>query len=123
MKTKLLLIPILFLFLFSCAKPDWKSPATYAENTLINNTVTAVAKHYGGEKAGSLASAGLSATAEVLQGYVDKKPPLDIIVQSPGVKGMGRILVDYLKDKGIVTQSTVDSIHKAAAFAADVTTP
>jgi hypothetical protein len=56
-----------------------------------------------------------------LQGYVDKKPPLDIIVESPGVEGVGHILIDYLKKKGVVTQATVDSIHKAAAWATRLT--
>ena len=103
-----------------CASaPTWQ--ARLAPDSLATQTVVAVAEHYGGKDASNLASAGLYATAEVLQGYVDKKPPLDIIVQSPGVEGVSHILLDWLKNKGVVTQATVDAVHKAAAFAARVT--
>jgi hypothetical protein len=97
----------------------WRSQL--APDTLGNKAVIAAAEHYGGKDAADLASAGLSATADVLQGYVDKKPPIDVITQSPGVQGVGHIILDYLKDKKIITQSTVDNIHKAALFAAQVT--
>jgi hypothetical protein len=100
---------------------SWQSQL--APGTLGNEAVVAAAKHYGGQDAAELASAGLSATADVLQGYVDKKPPLEIITKSPGVEGVGHVLLDYLKKKNVVTQETVDSIHEAAAFAARVTYP
>lgn len=103
----------------SCATTTWQSQLS--PNSLAGETISAVAQHYGGQKAADLASAGLSATAEVLQGYVDKKPPVDIITQSPGVEGVGHVMLDYLKTNGVVSQSTVDNIHKAAAFAARVT--
>ena len=70
-----------------------------------------------------LAAAGLSAAAEVMQGYVDKKPPLQVAASSPGVQGVGQIVVDYLKTKGYVTQATVDNIHAAAQIAANATPP
>lgn len=121
---KLLIIPAAIIVAFSqmggCATTTtWQDKL--APDTLANKAVTAAAEHYGGQKAADLASAGLSATASVLQGYVDKKPPLDIIVESPGVEGVGHILVDYLKDKGVVKQSTIDNLHKAATFAAKLT--
>lgn len=116
----ILLIVVIFLLL-GCAttKTTWQSKL--APDTLANKAVVAAAEHYGGQKAADLASAGLSATASVLQGYVDKKPPLDIIVESPGVEGVGHILVNYLKDKKVVTQSTINNLHKAATFAAKIT--
>lgn len=122
---KVNLLPLAFaLFLASllvgCASiPTWQKQL--APDGLATQAVTAVAEHYGGQDAGNLASAGLSATAEVLQGYVDKKPPIDIITQSPGVEGVSHILVDWLTKKGVVTQDTVNAIHKAAAFAARAT--
>jgi hypothetical protein len=110
---KLLLIPVLFLC--SC------STKSLVSNQLAKDTVTAVARHYGGEKAGELASAGLSATADVLQGYVDKKPPLEVAANSPGVVGVSQIVVNYLKKKGLITQKTVDNIHAAAQIAEHAT--
>lgn len=117
----LLLLALAFLFMTGCGKPKLSDPATFAPNTLVSKSVTAVAKHYGGESAGQLASDGLYATATVLQGYVDKKPPLDIIADSPGVQGMGAVMVNWLKNKGYVTQNMVNNIHKAAAIAANIT--
>lgn len=114
---KLILIPILLLC--GCATTTWQSQL--APDTLANNAIVAVAEHVGGTKAANLASAGLSAAGEVLQGYIDKKPPVDIITESPGVEGVGHVVLDWLKDKKVVTQKTVDNIHKAAAFAAKVT--
>lgn len=111
--------PLLLLVLSGCATATWQ--AQLAPDSLASQTISAVATKYGGKDAGALASAGLSATADVLQGYVDKKPPLDIVVESPGVEGVGHVLVNYLTAKGLVTQATVDQIHKAAAFAARVT--
>ncbi|MEY2500573.1 MAG: hypothetical protein QOI07_907 [Verrucomicrobiota bacterium] len=90
-------------------------------NQIARSAVTEVAKHYGGEKAGELASAGLYAAADVMQGYVDKKPPLQVAANSPGVTGVSQIVVDYLKTKGWVTQQTVDNLHNAAQIAANAT--
>jgi hypothetical protein len=88
---------------------------------IAHDTVTAVARHYGGANAGELASAGLYATADVLQGYVDKKPPLEVAANSPGVAGVSQIVVSYLKRKGFVTQKTIDNLHAAAEIAAHAT--
>lgn len=119
MKLKSLLV-VLTVCCAGCASaPTWQ--AQLAPDSLANKAVVSVAEHYGGQKASNLASAGLYATADVLQGYVDKKPPLDVITQSPGVEGVGHIVIGYLKDKGIVTQKMVDNLHKAAAFAARLT--
>lgn len=92
-----------------------------ATSDLAKSAVTAVAKHYGGAQAGELAAAGLSATAEVMQGYVDHKPPLQVAANSPGVKGLSQIVVDYLQTKGWITQATVDNLHAAASIAATAT--
>lgn len=110
---KLLLIPLLTLC--GC------STKSIVSNQIAKDTVTAVAKHYGGAEAGALASAGLSATADVLQGYVDKKPPLQIAADSPGVQGVSQIVVRYLKTKGFVTQKTIDNLHTAAQIAEHAT--
>lgn len=110
---------LLTLCCAGCASTSWQSQLS--PNSLAGETISAVAQHYGGHNAAELASAGLSAAAEVMQGYVDKKPPLEIVTASPGVEGVGHILLNYLTSKGVVTQATVDNIHKAAAFAARVT--
>lgn len=109
-----------FFLLFGCASaPSWRQ--TLAPESLAGEAIVAVSQHYGGQKAADLASAGLYATADVLQGYIDKKPPLDVITSSPGVEGVGHVVLDWLKEKGVVTQATVDNLHEAAAFAARVT--
>lgn len=97
------------------------SAQSIVSNRLAQNAVASVAKHYGGAQAGELAAAGLSATADVMQGYVDKKPPLEVAANSPGVKGVSQIVVDYLKTKGWITQKTVDNIHAAAQIAEHAT--
>jgi hypothetical protein len=94
---------------------------TIAASELANKAITAVVENEGGPKAGAIASAGLYAAADVLQGYVDKKPPLEVMEKSPGVAGVGQLIVSYLKDKGYVTQDTVNKIHGAAAIAANIT--
>jgi hypothetical protein len=116
---RLLLIPLAFLC-FSCT-PEQQAQAIAMTGSLAGDAVKAAATYYGGPAAGELASAGLSAAAEVLQGYVDKKPPLQVIEKSPGVAGVGQVVVNYLKTKGIVTQATVDKIHTAAVVAANAT--
>jgi hypothetical protein len=116
---KKLLIFSTILFCGCGTTTTWQSQL--APDSLATQAVVAAAKHYGGTKGANLASAGLSAAGEVLQGYIDKKPPLDVITSSPGVEGVGHVLVNWLKDKGVVTQSLIDNIHQSAAFAARVT--
>jgi hypothetical protein len=93
------------------------SAQSLASSKLAQDTVASVARYYGGADAGALAAAGLSATADVMQGYVDKKPPLQVAANSPGVQGVSQIAVEYLKKQGWVTQATVDNIHSAAQIA------
>ncbi len=88
---------------------------------VAKQAVVAVAQHYGGDKAGELASAGLSAAADVMQGYVNQKPPLQVAAASPGVTGVGQVVVNYLVDRGYVSQSVVNQLHDAAQIAANVT--
>lgn len=117
----LITLPILVAILFfapGCA--NFPAPDSVA-GRLAQSAVVAVAQHYGGDKAGELASAGLSAAAEVMQGYVNKQPPLQVAAASPGVAGVGQVIVNYLVDRGYVTQGTVQQIHDAASIAANVT--
>jgi hypothetical protein len=112
----LLIVPVLFSF-SGC------STIQPIAVDLAKAAVVAVAQHYGGSQAGDLASAGLSAAAEVLQGYVNKQPPIEVAAKSPGVTGVGQVLVGYLKDKGYVSQKVVNDIHYAAKVAANITMP
>lgn len=88
---------------------------------VAKQAVVAVAQHYGGDKAGELASAGLSAAADVLQGYTNQTPPLQVAAASPGVTGVGQVVVNYLVDRGWVSQAVVNQLHDAAAIAVNVT--
>lgn len=114
----LILLILLVLFLCGCS-----STKSLVSSQIARDTVTAVAKHYGGSQAGELAANGLSAAADVMQGYVDKQPPLEVAAKSPGVQGVGQVVVNYLKTKGWITQKTVDNLHQAAQIAVNVTVP
>lgn len=118
---RFLILPSCFLLFAGCAGTG--NFQSLVSSQLAQSAVTAVAQHYGGAQAAELAAAGLSATADVIQGYVDQKPPLQVAANSPGVKGVSQIVVDYLKTKGWVTQSTVDNLHSAAQIAANATAP
>jgi uncharacterized protein YceK len=117
MKILYSILALIILVLSGCST----TVQSVVSNKLAQETVAAVAKHYGGAQAGELAAAGLSATADVMQGYVDKKPPLQVVANSPGVQGVSQVVVNYLKTKGLVTQKTVDSIHAAAQIAEHAT--
>jgi hypothetical protein len=124
MKTKILtkLITSLIVattLLLGCE--TFKSYASSEAKDLALQAVQGVLNKYKTTDAGQLASAGLSAAADVMQGYVDKQPPLKVAAASPGVAGVGQKVVAYLQKKGWVTQSVVDTIHDAAAIAANVT--
>lgn len=117
---KLFTVPILCVALFCAGCANFPAPDSIAA-LLAKQAVIAVAQHYGGDKAGELASAGLSAAAEVMQGYVNKQPPLQVAAASPGVTGVGQVIVNYLVDRGYVTQGVVNQIHDAAQIAANAT--
>ncbi len=113
----LCLLPVAFLCPGCASIPV---PDSIAE-IIAKQAVVAVAQHYGGDKAGELASAGLSAAAQVMQGYVNKEPPLQVAAASPGVSGVGQVVVNYLVDRGYVSQGVVNQLHYAAQIAANVT--
>jgi hypothetical protein len=116
-----ILVIVIILLLVGCQTV--KDYGVGVAKQLAVEAIDQVAQHYhiDQSEAKSLASAGLSAAADVAQGYVDKKPPLEILVASPGVKGVGQKVVDFLKTKGYITQSTVNTIHNAAQIAANST--
>jgi hypothetical protein len=85
--------------------------------TLANIAGTAAATYYGGPAAGQLASAGLSALASVLQGYVGATVPTSIVQASPGVANVGQAVAQVIAPNSKVTQSDVNTINAAAAVA------
>jgi hypothetical protein len=109
---------LLFLpLMLGCANltPRQQMIATSAE-TLASIAATAAATYYGGPAAGRLASAGLSALASVLQGYVGAKVPPNVVQAAPGVAGVGEAVAAALPPRP-VSQSTVDALNRAAAIA------
>jgi hypothetical protein len=78
---------------------------------------TAAASVYGGPAAGQLASAGLSALAAVLQGYVGSKIPPEIVAASPGVPAVAEAITPLVAANKTVTQADVNTVWTAAAVA------
>ena len=86
--------------------------------SLANIAGTAAATYYGGPAAGQLASAGLSALAKVLQGYVGSTVPASVIQATPGVANVGQAIVPVIAPNHKVSQSDVTIVTKAAHIAA-----
>jgi hypothetical protein len=86
--------------------------------TLANIAGTAAATYYGGPTAGQAASAGLSALAAVLQGYVGTKIPATVVQATPGVAGVGTAVEGVVSQSQPVTQTDVNTVNQAAAIAA-----
>lgn len=84
---------------------------------LANVAAVAAATVYGGAAAGSVASAGLSAIASVMQGYVGTKVPGDVIKASPGLQAVGVAVAQEISPNRVISQQTVDSVNRAAAIA------
>jgi len=85
--------------------------------TLAEIAGSAAATYYGGPAAGQLASAGLSALASVLQGYVGATIPTSIVQASPGVANVGAAVAAVIAPAHKVTQSDVNVVNAAAAIA------
>src|SRR5271166_1044230 len=79
--------------------------------TLANIAGTAAATYYGGPAAGQAASAGLSALAAVLQGYVGSKVPAPVVQSTPGVHGVGAAVTPVIAQNQTVTQTDVNLIN------------
>lgn len=107
------------LLLTGCASFPYSSGSV--ADVIAKQAVVAAAQHYGGAQAGELASSGLSAAADVMQGYVNKEPPLKVAAASPGVAGVGQVVVNFLVDRGYITQATVNQLHDAAQIAVNAT--
>ena len=105
------------ILLASCSNLTTQQKAfiTSAE-TLAGAAATAAATFYGGPLGGALASAGLSALASVLQGYLGTTVPQSVVVASPGVNGVGVVAAAQLP-KAPVTQATVNTVNRAAVIA------
>jgi len=85
--------------------------------TLANIAGTAAATYYGGSSAGQLASAGLSALASVLQGYVGATVPASVVQATPGVTNVGPAVANVIATNHPVTQSDVNTVTQAATIA------
>jgi len=91
--------------------------------SLANIAANAAATGYGNSAAGSLASAGLSALASVLQGYVGAKIPPAIVQATPGVANVGAAVAGVITPTQTVTQTDVNTVNQAAALAATLPIP
>ncbi len=118
MKTRITSI-LTALIVMGCTNmtPQQKAIATNAE-TLASIAATAAATFYGGPVAGQLASAGLSALGQVLQGYVGTTVPKAVVENSPGIAGVGAAVAAQIPSKTPISQSTVNTVNRAAAIAA-----
>ena len=118
----LILLVLLILLLIGCTKDQKLTPqqsaAAQTASNLAHIAAEAAATYYGGPAAGVLASAGLDAGAAVLQGYVGTTVPPEILKASPGVAGIGPILLQQFGANHVVSQADVNRINQAAAIAA-----
>jgi hypothetical protein len=84
---------------------------------LANIAGSAAASYYGGSQAGELASAGLSALASVLQGYIGATVPASVVQATPGIANVGTAIAPVISTDKPVSQSDVNTINQAAAIA------
>ena len=105
----------------SCATwtPQEAAIATTATN-IATVAATAAATFYGGPMGGQLASAGLSALAQVMNGYIGSKLPKEMITASPGVSGVGQSLVGIIAPDHVITAADQAKVQQAAAIAAQL---
>lgn len=113
----LTLVTIALVFV-GCANltPQQRALLGSAE-TIASVAATAAATVYGGPAAGQLASAGLSALGQVLQGYTGMEVPKAVVENSPGIAGVGAAVAAIIPPQP-VSQKTVDTVNRAAAIAA-----
>lgn len=86
-------------------------------SNLAKVAVEAAATYYGGPLGAQLAASGLDAVALVAQSYLGSSVPKEVLQATPGVKGVGSVLVKEIAPNHVVNQSDVNSIQKAADIA------
>ena len=97
--------------------PQGKAVLATSE-TIAQVALEAAAQNFGGPTAGRLASAGLDALGAVLQGYIDKPVPVEIVKASPGITVIGKAVAPLIPVGKPITQSDVNTVYKAAKIAA-----
>ena len=118
-----LLVPLLTIGTLALVQPGC-STLTPSQNgallvgaeTLADIAGAAAATYYGGPAAGQLASAGLSALGSVLQGYVGKPIPSNIVKAAPGIANLGIAVAEVVAPNHIVSQNDVTIADRAAAL-------
>lgn len=106
------------LLLPACANLTPQQAALLTNAVKIANVAAvAAATIYGGPVAGSVASAGLSAIASVMQGYVGTTIPATVIQNSPGLQAVGVAVAKEIAPNKVIDQQTVDLVNRAAAIA------
>lgn len=93
------------------------SAITTTSETIAKIAIQAAATTYGGPAAGQLAGAGLDALASVLQGYINKPIPAEIVKKSPGIPAVEKAVAPLVASGAPVTQADVDAVFAAAAIA------
>lgn len=113
MKKKLILVPVILLTSCATLTPT-QGTILMTANSIASAALSAVASAYGGPAAGTLASAGLSAEARVLQGYVNSKIPTTVVAAAPGVAGLDNVVTGIISSSKTVKQSDVTVLDDAA---------
>jgi hypothetical protein len=118
-KRQLIAFSVLIL-IAGCAylqTPQGSALLTTSES-VANVALSAAATTYAGPVVGQLASAGLSALGSVLQSYVNRPIPPEIVKASPGVAGVGAAVAKDISPSKPVTQADVNAVYRAASIAA-----
>jgi hypothetical protein len=117
MKKKITAIA-LALLLAGCANltPQQAAILTTATN-IARIAASAAATYYGGAQAGAMASAGLDALGQVIQGYVGHPIPSEIVTASPGIRGVGPALITIISPDHAISQADADKVALAARIA------
>lgn len=115
MKTFKILCTVLLLT--GCTFTPQQQELILNASQIATTAATAAATSMGGPLAGMAASAGLSALATVLQGYVGARVPKAVVAAAPGVGTVGPKVAEIIPDNHIVTQQMVDAVNRAAVIA------
>lgn len=119
MKNPLLLASILVLSACSTLTPTQKAIVVNAE-TIAQIAGSAAATYYGGPVAGQAASAGLSALASVMNGYIGTTIPSSIVAATPGVEGVGDALAAQINPNATITVKDVALVNQAAKLVTSI---
>ena len=120
MNTIKLLLTFAAVALAGCANqtPQQQAAVEQTASNIAHVAVQAAGQYYGGAAGAALASDGLDGAASVMQGYVGTTIPASVLKASPGVNGVGAVLVGQFAPHHVVSQADVTKLSQAAVIAA-----